>query len=67
MLFLGRRLLWNLLRCLLVWLTPTHWTQSFVIVGRSLTTAAVLAALFAVSYAIVLKHPVLNLLYLVYP
>ena len=65
--FLGRRLLWNLLRAAISRLTPAAWTQSFVVVGRALVTAAVPAALFFLIYAKMGQYPMINLLYLAYP
>jgi hypothetical protein len=66
-LFLGRRIVWNAVRWIITLVTPPQWTQSFVIVSRSMATFGVLSALFYTTYMIVQRHPIVNLLYLAYP
>ncbi len=65
--FLGRRLLWSCFKFLIGCLTPAAWTQSFVIVGRSLVTLAVPVSLFFLIYFKMGQYPMINLLYLAYP
>ncbi len=66
-LFLGRRLLWNSLKAMIGLAVPASLTQSFIIVGRSLTSLTILVSLFGVIYATLADYSVLSLLCLVYP
>lgn len=64
---LSRRLIWWLIKGMIQLVTPAHWTQSFVIVARSVTSLGILVTLFVLLYHTMQKYPILNLLYLVYP
>eukprot|EP00095_Tigriopus_kingsejongensis_P002090 maker-scaffold244_size240795-snap-gene-0.18 protein:Tk02090 transcript:maker-scaffold244_size240795-snap-gene-0.18-mRNA-1 annotation:"hypothetical protein L798_12768" len=65
--FLGRRILWLGIKSLIMLVTPTPWTASFIIVARSLTSLSILVSLFYIIYVILLKYPLVNLFGLVYP
>ncbi len=64
---LGRRLVWTLLKCVLLKTLPPSWAQSFIIVLRSVLTMVVLFALLIMTYIIVNKYNLVNILYLAYP
>ena len=66
-LVLVRRLVWTLVKRMILVVTPTAWAPSFVIVARSLNTFAILAGLLYLSANIVQNHPLVNMLYLTYP
>lgn len=66
-LLLGRRLVWNVERKVIVGLSPLHWIASVVLVARSLTTLFILTGLLYLAYGIMQQHPVVNMLYLAYP
>lgn len=64
---LSRRMLWTMIKKILNKSLPSNWTQSFIIVFRSMMTMSVLLSLLVMVYVIVQKHHLVNILYLVYP
>lgn len=66
-LFLGRRIIWLCIKGLITLITPSNWSQSFIIVARSLASFAILMNLFYIIYVILLKYPLVNLFCLIYP
>ncbi|TRY67099.1 hypothetical protein TCAL_14696 [Tigriopus californicus] len=66
-LFLGRRIIWLCLKGLITLITPSNWSQSFIIVARSLASLGILVNLFYIIYVILLKYPLVNLFCLIYP
>jgi len=66
-LVLVRRLVWTLIKRLILAVTPSAWAKSFVIVARSLNTFAILLGLLYLAASIVQNHPLINMLYLTYP
>lgn len=64
---LFRGVLWTFMKKMLTLTLPNNWIQAFVIVMRSILTFLVLLVLFLMSYYIVQRHPLVNILYLAYP
>ena len=67
LLVLVRRLVWTLIKKGIYVLIPAGWTESFILVLRSLTTFFILISLLFLAHLIVQHHPVVNILYLAYP
>lgn len=64
---LSRRVVWTLTKKFLSKALPSAWVQSFVIVIRSVLTLVILLSLLIMTYVIVQKHHLVNILYLAYP
>ena len=64
---LSRRVLWTLIKKLIVKIMPSNWAQSCIIIFRSLLTFNIIVSLLYTAYVIVQKHHLVNILYLAYP
>lgn len=67
LLVLVRRLIWTLEKGTIAAIVPAAWTNSVIIVARSLNTFFILITLLVLAYSIVQSHPIVNMLYLTYP
>jgi len=64
---LGRRLLWYLIRALILYLLPVSPSGKFINGSKFCTIGLVLFALGYLAYFVVQSHSMVNILYLVYP